>query len=290
MAQLESSPLSRLMKRTFGFMMVTLTLGSLLFCAAPQSPAQQESPLKQGLAELSAGRYNFALPKFELAVKNSPSDMQARYCLAVCYHYVGRYGEAQREYGFVAKNAVDPALQRRAKKGLEGCTTSLSSISHAAKGSGGARATSFSMDGGDGAANPAELGAAAASVGQQQVGLVASKLPGAGPAAPPAFSGTYGTPKIVDVYTDWCGWCKKFEPTFEQAQSKFAGKVTFERVNAELPENKPLPQNWGVTGYPTVVFIDGAGNVVDVIHGAPKTYEIFEARIIKAFPSLSDGR
>jgi len=65
-------------------------------------------------------------------------------------------------------------------------------------------------------------------------------------------------PVIVWFYTDWCGFCQRFAPTF--------GKITKDRrikrnfavayVNADYPENAALMQEYEVQGFPTVYLIN----------------------------------
>ncbi len=55
-----------------------------------------------------------------------------------------------------------------------------------------------------------------------------------------------GTTVIVDVYADWCGFCKEFEPLFEKASKDPANsKIKFVKIDADknsLPANiKYLP-------------------------------------------------
>jgi thioredoxin 1 len=39
---------------------------------------------------------------------------------------------------------------------------------------------------------------------------------------------------IVDVYTDWCGPCKKIAPVFETLSNKYGNNAYFIKVNADL--------------------------------------------------------
>lgn len=65
-------------------------------------------------------------------------------------------------------------------------------------------------------------------------------------------------PVIVWFYTDWCGYCQRFAPTFgkltkdKQIKKNFA--VAY--VNAEKPENQDLMQEYQVQGFPTVYLIN----------------------------------
>ncbi len=227
--------------------------------------------MQKGLAALNAGKYSLALGSFELAVKAEPSNVQVRYCLAVCYHYLGRTMDANRDYAWVCANTSDPDLLRRAKKGLSACRAIAP--------------TATSGFFGCVEPNESTMEPAPHTVTTAAGRPAGSKWPAAA-VAPTAPSFNSGTPKVVDVYTTWCHWCKVFEPKFEEAQNKYSGRIEFERINAELPENKEFCQMNSVRSFPTVLLFDGSGNLVDTIKGCPKTFEIFEKRILTAFPSV----
>jgi thioredoxin-related protein len=74
---------------------------------------------------------------------------------------------------------------------------------------------------------------------------------------------------FVDIYTDWCTWCKKLDkdvynnPTVQQA---FAKNFTLTKINAEATTphtfqgsqktEEQIAEAWNVTGFPTLVFLD----------------------------------
>lgn len=76
-------------------------------------------------------------------------------------------------------------------------------------------------------------------------------------------------PIFVDVYTDWCGWCKKMDKaTFADAtvveyvnQNYIAVKLNAEKSDEVLFQNQKLTnrqlavQKFGVRGYPTIVLV-----------------------------------
>lgn len=73
---------------------------------------------------------------------------------------------------------------------------------------------------------------------------------------------------MVDFYTDWCGWCKKFEGqtlTDRRVQQSLARVITI-RLNAEK-EGRSAASTYQVSGYPTIVFLDKRGKVLGRIDG-----------------------
>ncbi len=65
-------------------------------------------------------------------------------------------------------------------------------------------------------------------------------------------------PMIVWFYTDWCGYCQKFAPTFGKVTKNWDIKKNFAiaYVNAEYPENQGLMAEYQVQGFPTVFLVN----------------------------------
>jgi thioredoxin-related protein len=88
-------------------------------------------------------------------------------------------------------------------------------------------------------------------------------------------------PMLVDFYTDWCHWCKVMdEKTFneENVKAKLTERFVTVRLNAEdrnvsatykgnTYTNVELTQAFGVTGFPTLAFLDGKGEIITTIPG-----------------------
>ncbi|MCH8027011.1 MAG: tetratricopeptide repeat protein [candidate division Zixibacteria bacterium] len=71
-------------------------------------------------------------------------------------------------------------------------------------------------------------------------------------------------PIIIDFYTDWCSWCKKFDKeqmTTAQAIDYFTNEVVMVKVNAEV--DTVLAREYGVIGYPTFVLTSSSGDEID---------------------------
>lgn len=76
-----------------------------------------------------------------------------------------------------------------------------------------------------------------------------------------------GKPVMVDFYTEWCGWCKKLDSdTYTNSNvQKLAEKFICVKVDAEkTPE---IAARYGVSGYPTIVFLNSSGTPVERIVG-----------------------
>lgn len=60
----------------------------------------------------------------------------------------------------------------------------------------------------------------------------------------------------------WCGHCTKLTPTWNDLVDKYKndGRITFEKVDCE--ENKSTCHDFGVKGYPTLIFVKKDGSHV----------------------------
>lgn len=78
-----------------------------------------------------------------------------------------------------------------------------------------------------------------------------------------------GKPIIVFFYTDWCGFCQRFAPTFDKITKTKDIKKNFAIafVNCEKEENHALMQEYGVQGFPTVFVIDKNGKKTQLENG-----------------------
>jgi thiol:disulfide interchange protein len=88
---------------------------------------------------------------------------------------------------------------------------------------------------------------------------------------------------LVDVYTDWCGWCKKMdrEVFADERVAEAARGFVAVRVNAEKGGEK-VAQRYDVQGYPTILFVDGSGKIVKRIDGYVDAAEML--RVLTELP------
>lgn len=78
-------------------------------------------------------------------------------------------------------------------------------------------------------------------------------------------------PVMIDIYTDWCGWCKKLDrDTYsdKDVQAKLAKDFIAVKINPDENEkNALLEQRLGRAGYPHIVFLDSDGKKITEIRG-----------------------
>ena len=85
---------------------------------------------------------------------------------------------------------------------------------------------------------------------------------------------------LVDVYTDWCGWCKRMdaETYANSVVSGYLGeKYVVVKLNAESSDKQSykgrqyteqqLAGEFGVTGYPTTLFFTADGKPITGLPG-----------------------
>ena len=70
---------------------------------------------------------------------------------------------------------------------------------------------------------------------------------------------------VVDVYTDWCGWCKRMDrDIYSDPQVAALGReAVFLKLNAEdQSEGQRFAREHGVRGFPTTIILDSRGNAL----------------------------
>lgn len=140
--------------------------------------------------------------------------------------------------------------------------------------------------------------------------LSAAGLPaapaGAGPAPAIAWRGwdrgleearSSGRPVLVDVYTDWCGWCRRMKAEVyarPEIRSYLDGHFVVVKLNAEGADparyegraftSRSLATRFGVSGYPTTIFLRSDGGHLVNVPGY-----IESARFLQILRYIGDG-
>jgi len=73
---------------------------------------------------------------------------------------------------------------------------------------------------------------------------------------------------MVDLYTDWCKWCKQLDQTTlaDADVQRALGRFVSVRLNAEK-DGREVAERFNVDGYPTILFLDASGGEVGRIPG-----------------------
>lgn len=85
---------------------------------------------------------------------------------------------------------------------------------------------------------------------------------------------------LVDVYTDWCGWCKKMDrdvygdskvravlDEFFVTAKLDAEAATKHAFQGQMATEREIAKAYGITGYPTTVFLTETGEPITVLPG-----------------------
>ncbi|MBI3765214.1 MAG: thioredoxin fold domain-containing protein [Ignavibacteriales bacterium] len=85
---------------------------------------------------------------------------------------------------------------------------------------------------------------------------------------------------LLDIYTDWCGWCKKLDKDVyanEMVASYLKQQYVAVKLNAEsdakvtykgqTTSEMELAQAFGIRSYPTIIFLDAAGEPINSLGG-----------------------
>lgn len=63
-------------------------------------------------------------------------------------------------------------------------------------------------------------------------------------------------PLVVMFSSEWCGYCKKFMPTYNSLKDIYKDEYTFVVLEAEDPSAENLMRDYAIGGFPTIYIID----------------------------------
>ena len=90
---------------------------------------------------------------------------------------------------------------------------------------------------------------------------------------------SYKLPIMIEFGASWCTWCRWMEPTLEELNKEYAGRVVIQSVDVEKFWNEV--SGFDVSLLPTIYFFDADGNVFETRVGA-----MVKEDIVKVFESM----
>jgi len=85
---------------------------------------------------------------------------------------------------------------------------------------------------------------------------------------------------LVDVYTDWCGWCKKMDRDVygDEAVQEYLGahyvavkldaeSGTTHRMQGQEATERQIAKAYGISGYPATIFLNAKGEMITILSG-----------------------
>lgn len=97
---------------------------------------------------------------------------------------------------------------------------------------------------------------------------------------------------FVDAYAAWCGPCKKMSRdvfTKPQVGEFYNAKFVNAKIDMEKGEGPGLARNWKVMAYPTLLFVNGSGEVVHQAVGYHQTDQLIELGEAALDPDRNTG-
>jgi len=96
-------------------------------------------------------------------------------------------------------------------------------------------------------------------------------------------------PVLIDFYTEWCGWCKKLDSdTYSDSRVNSASEK-FVCVKIDAEKEPEIANKYGVTGFPTIIFLDSNASVISTIPGylPPDEFLANMNKILSSLPKPS---
>lgn len=191
------------------------------------------SEFDQAIADYKAHRYSQAIAAFQTISSKYPGDAKSHYYMGLCYQGLNQMTLAKQHYQWVVAYSKDASLKSYSQSALAQLGRYPTSVA------GSPTVSSSSSSAGRSGSVPA-------------LGNLLAGMPGVAGAAPKIS----GRLKVIDFSTSWCKGCKSFEPEFHAVASKYGGQADFETLDGDNPSVAGMKSEYGVTGYPTVVFCD----------------------------------
>ena len=93
-----------------------------------------------------------------------------------------------------------------------------------------------------------------------------------------------GKPGMILFWAEWCGFCTKFKPTYEQLCKNIGPSFICTAIeHTELGKNPKISETLGVRGYPTLMFFDKSGKITNKYNNPDRSYSAISDHICKFY-------
>jgi thiol:disulfide interchange protein len=103
------------------------------------------------------------------------------------------------------------------------------------------------------------------------------------------LAGKADRPIMIDVYADWCVWCKRLDSDTYSHEDVVAKAVDFVNLKLNADANRPVVKQYGVGGLPTILFLDSEGKEIHRVVGY-KPPDQFVTEMETALNAFKSGR
>lgn len=74
-------------------------------------------------------------------------------------------------------------------------------------------------------------------------------------------------PTLVEFYADWCTTCQAMAPTLQSVHEQISDRANFVMLNIDDPQWQPQIKQFGVSGVPHLVLLNGDQTIADTFIG-----------------------
>jgi thiol:disulfide interchange protein len=103
------------------------------------------------------------------------------------------------------------------------------------------------------------------------------------------LAGKADRPIMIDVYADWCVWCKRLDSDTYSHEDVVAKAIDFVNLKLNADANRSVVKQYGVGGLPTILFLDSEGKEIHRVVGY-KPPDQFVTEMETALTAFESGR
>jgi thiol-disulfide isomerase/thioredoxin len=85
------------------------------------------------------------------------------------------------------------------------------------------------------------------------------------------------SPGMLLIFADWCGFCQKFKPTFNELCRQLGNEFHCVSIeDTQLKQNENLTKALNFRGFPTIKFFDKSSKIISEYNGERNKTELLK--------------